>query len=309
MIRKYSPYVWIDKKIIPRQEAKISLFAHSILYGDGVFEGIKIYKCSDGRFAIFRLDDHLKRLFNSVSVIGLKITFTPEEIKQAVIDTAKKNIPEGDYVRPLVFVDEENPESAPHSNPVRLAILMWEWEPYWGPEASRNGISVAISKWRRFNSVMPFRAKITGNYVNAMLAKKEAKKRGFQEALIKDENGRIVEASASNIFIVKNGKLITPSWSAPILKGITRDTVIYLGRDKLGLTVVEDFFDSESVYEADEAFLTNTSGEIAPIKDLEVEPIGKLCPGPVTQILQSVFFKLTRGEMTDYHPEWLTYVE
>ncbi len=141
MIRKYSPYVWIDKKIIPRQEAKISLFAHSILYGDGVFEGIKIYKCSDGRFAIFRLDDHLKRLFNSVSVIGLKITFTPEEIKQAVIDTAKKNIPEGDYIRPLVFADEEDVESFPRSNPVRLAILMWEWEPYWGPEASRNGLS------------------------------------------------------------------------------------------------------------------------------------------------------------------------
>lgn len=307
MIKKYSPYVWMDNKIIPRSKAKISLFSHSILYGDGAFEGIKIYKCSDGRLAIFRLDDHLKRLFDSASVLGLNIPFTLEEIKQAVIGVARSNNSEGDYIRPLVLFGEENIES--HNNPVHVALLMWEWEPYFGTNASQEGISVAISRRRRVNSVMPFRAKITGNYVNSVLAKKEVRERGFQEALIKDEGGQIVESSASNIFIVKNGELITPPWSAPILRGITRNTVICLGRDKLSLTVGESFFDSESLYEVDEAFLTNTSGEIAPIKDVEEELIGKICPGPITQKLQLMFYKLTRGEMPDYHPEWLTYVD
>ncbi len=310
MIKKYSPYVWMDKKIILRQEAKISVFAHSILYGDGAFEGIKIYKCSDGRLVIFRLDDHLERLFDSVSTIGLKIPFTLEEIKQGIIDTVKINILfECDYIRPLVLADEEDTESVPRSNPVRLVILMWEWEPYFGADSSQEGISVAISKWRRASSVMPFRAKITGNYVNAVLAKKEAKARGFQEALIKDDQGWIVEGSASNIFVVKEGKLLTPLRVLPLLKGITRDSIIFLGRDKLGLIVDEDFFDSEFVYEADEAFLTNTSGEIAPIKDVEEELIGKMCPGPITKKLQELYSKLVRGEMSDFHPEWLTYVE
>lgn len=305
MIKKYSSYVWMDGEFIPFSKAQISVFSHSILYGDAAFEGIKIYKCQDGRRAIFRLDDHLKRLFNSVLAITLKIPFTLEGLTEAAIKISRINGPDIDYIRPLVFLGKENIES--HVNPVHVALLMWEWEPYFGADAEQKGISVAISRWRRVSSVMPFSAKITGNYVNAVLAKKEAKKRGFQEAFIKDEKGHIVEGSASNVFIVKNEELITPAPSLPLLKGITRDSLIRVARDKFGLYTKEIFFDSEFVYEADEAFLTNTSGEIAPIRKVEKYPIGKVCPGPITRRLQSAFYQLTRGEMTGYHPEWLTY--
>ncbi len=309
MIKKYAPYVWMNGRIIARSKAKISLFAPTVLYGYGAFEGMKIYKCFDGRFAIFRLHAHINRLFESVSALGLILPMAISDIEQAAINIAKKNISVGenyDYIRPLVFLDEE--ELSTHENPVRLAFLMWEWEPYFGTDASRGGISVAISKWRRIGSVMPFQAKITGNYVNAQLAKKEAKKSGFQDAIILNSSGSIVEGSASNVCFVADGELIIPDFSLPLLKGITLNSVLKLGARKLNLPFHEFFAGEQLFYAVDEAFLTNTSGEIAPIKDVEGNPVGKSCPGPVTKKLQDLFSKAVRGEISEYR-HWLTYID
>ncbi len=309
---KPSANFWMDGKIIPRQEAQISVLAHSLHYGDGIFEGIKIYRCIDGRSAIFRLGSHVHRLFFSALVEGIKIPFTKMEIEQAIIDTVKFNNLQEGYIRPLVIYGEGDMGPCPHNNPVHVIIIMGDWEKYF----TKKAISVKISKWRRDNRVMPFSAKVTGNYVNAGLAKREAEALGFDDAIVLDRWGNISEASAANIFIVKDGNLMTPiamqslssiTLDPPILKGITRNSLIRLAHD-IGISVEETPINQNLLYDADEFFQTGTAAEITPIKDVEEIPIGKICPGPITQKLQELFLRAVRGEVPVYQKEWLTYV-
>ncbi len=311
--------IWMDGKLVPWQEANVHILTHTLHYGLGCFEGLRIYKCVDGRSAIFRLTSHIRRLFYSVHVAELKIPFSQLEIEQAVIETVKANKLEEGYIRPLVFVGDGDMGPLPKNNPVRLAIITWEWGHYLGSAAINNGISVKISKWRRSARAMPFQAKICGNYVNAALAKREVEKDGFQEAIILDEYGHVAEGSAENIFIAKNGKLMTPSAGLPILRGITRDTVICLALEKSGMRVEETLISEDLLFDADEAFFTGTAAEITPIKEIGEQGggeiatllVGRECPGPITRKLQELYFKLVRGELPDYQKRWawLTYVD
>lgn len=302
---KPSAKFWMDGKIIPREEAKVSVMAHSLHYGDGIFEGIKVYKCIDGRSAIFRLGTHTHRLFYSASAIALKIPFSKMEIDQAIIDTVKANGLEEGYIRPLIILGEGDIGPCPHNNPVHVVIIVGEWGHYFAQET----ISVKISSWRRDCRVMPFSAKVTGNYVNAGLAKREAELLGFNDAIVLDQWEYATEVSAANIFIVKDGVLMTPSVIQPILRGVTRDSIIRLARD-MGISAREDaFINLNLLYAADEAFTAGTAAEITPIKEVEGSLIGKVCPGPITLKLKEMYLKAARGEIPQYQKEWLTYVE
>jgi branched-chain amino acid aminotransferase len=236
------------------------------------------------------------------------------EIEEAILETVRINKFKEGYIRPIVFLGEGDMGPLSKNNPVQTAIIIWPWGHYLGKEALDNGISVKISKWRRDNRVMPFYAKIGGNYVNAALAKREAEEAGCKEALIEDQYGHIVEGSAENIFMAKDGKLYTPSLTEPILKGITRSTAIHLAAS-IGLAVEETFISPELFFDADEAFFTGTAAEITPIKEAVKEgenteklPIGKVCPGPITKKIQELYFNAVRGEIPEYQKEWLTYV-
>ena len=313
---KPSAKVWMDGKMILREEAKVSVLSHGLHYGDNIFEGIKVYKCVDGRSAIFRLRSHVRRLFYSASVIGLKIPFSMGEIEQAIIDTLKANNVEEGYIRPLLISGEGDIGPCPHNNPVHTVIIVGEWGKYFKEKV----IKAKISKWRRDRQVAPFYAKVAANYVNARLAKSEAEESGYDDAIILDLEDYIVEMSAANIFIVKEKKLMTPSLNQAILRGITRDSIIRLARDA-GIKVEGDAMINKTLlYRADEAFSSGTAAEITPIEivaeedgenkygDLEEVRIGKECPGPLTKKLQEIFFKVIRGEIPQYQ-EWLTYVE
>lgn len=306
----YSPKVWMDGIFIPKEDVKISVFAHTLHYGDGAFEGINLYKCTDSRLAIFRLVEHIDRLFFSASANGITIPFAPAEIKQAIIDTVKINGLEEGYIRPLVFVGEGDMGPYAPNNPIHVVLMTWKWgAAYMGADALQKGVSFGISKkWRRVAYAMPFSAKVTGNYVNAKMTKKEAKENGFQDGIILSQYGHLAEVSAANIFIIKNNKLFTPSLALPILNGITRNSIIELVRRALGLVVDDDLIDnSNALFDADEAFACGTAVEVSPIKEVDNRLIGSVCPGPITTKIQEIYFKATRGELPAYQ-NWLTYV-
>lgn len=311
-------FIWMDGKLIPWQEANVHVMTHSLHYGLGIFEGIRAYLCVDGRTAIFRLNSHVCRLFRSAQITGIiKIPFTQEDIKQGIAETVKANKLKEGYIRPLVLIGVGEMGPLPHNNPIHVVFIPWKWGHYLGKEAIEKGIRVKISRWRRDNKVLPWRAKVTGHYVNAALAKKEAEEAGYDEAVILDARGAPIEGSAENLFIVKNGELLTPSLDEPILPGITRSSVIRIARDR-GITI-KDYASilKEDLYDADEAFFCGTAAELTPIKlvaeedkygEIEEFPIGSACPGPITKKLQELFFKTVRGEIAEYQKEWLTYV-
>jgi branched-chain amino acid aminotransferase len=312
--------IWMDEKLVPWQEATIHITTHSLLYGITPFEGIRIYKCTDGRSAIFRLHSHIDRLFNTAKITGIiKIPFTRLGIEQAVIETVQKNKLEEGYIRPLVLIGVAGIGPLPDDNsPIQVAIIPCRFGHYLGEGALERGIRVKISKWRRDNRVLPWHAKLAGHYINAALAKKEAKESGYDEGLVLDSRGCPIEGSAENLFIVKDGKLLTPSLEKPILAGITRNSVIHLAQDR-GITVKdEETILKDDLYDVDEAFFCGTAAEITPIKALAEEDkygeidefsIGKVCPGVITKKLQELFFKAVRGEIPQYQKEWLTYVD
>lgn len=308
----------MDGRIVTREEAKVPVLAHGIHYGDNVFEGIKAYKCADGRSAVFRLRSHVRRLFYSASAIGLKIPFSMLEIEQAIIDTLKVNNLEEGYIRPLLISGEGDIGPCPHNNnPVQVVIITGEWGQYFKEKA----ISAKISRWRRDRQVMPFYAKVAANYVNARLAKGEAEQSGYDDAIVLDLYDYVVEMSAANIFIVKNRVLMTPSPDQAILRGITRDSVVRLARDT-GITVKDDaMINKKLLYGSDEVFSSATAAEITPIEiiaesdeedkygEVMESRIGAVCPGPMTSKLKELFLKATRGEIPEYQKQWLTYVQ
>lgn len=295
--------IWMDGKLVDWDKANVHILTHTLHYGLGVFEGIRCYRCDDGTSAVFRLPEHTDRLFASAHIAMMEIPYTQDEINSAIVKTLKANGLKEGYIRPIAYLGYGSMGLFPRNNPVKVSIAAWAWGAYLGEEGLKKGIRVKISSFSRHhvNSGMS-KAKITGNYVNSILAKREVVAAGFDEALLLDTDGFVSEGSGENIFIVKDGVLKTTSLTS-ILKGITRDSVIQIARDK-GIEVIEARFTRDEIYTADEAFFTGTAAEITPIREVDLRTIGKGRPGPVTRDIQKTFFETVKGINKDYE-DWL----
>jgi len=303
--------IWLDGTLVPFSQAQVHILTHTLHYGVGAFEGIRAYKRPDGKGAIFRLADHIERLFNSCHICMMDVPYTREQVAAACVETMRANKMAEAYLRPLVFLGDGELGLGSTGNPVRVAIAVYEWGAYLGEEGLRRGIRAKVSSFTRgaLNSNMS-KGKICGQYVNSVLAKREALKAGYAEAILLDGNGLIAEASGENIFLVKRGKIKTPPLSSAILEGITRDTVIALARE-MGLTVEETTFARDELYLADEVFFTGTAAELTPVREIDDRQIGAGECGPVTRKLQDAYFEAVKGRAgteKPAHPEWLTYV-
>lgn len=297
--------IWVDGELVPWDDAQVHVLTHSLHYGLGGFEGIRAYKGADGKSYVFRLREHVDRLFDTCKMILLQPKFTREQILRACIETLKANSLEEGYLRPVVFLGEGAMGIYAPNNPVRATVIAWKWGAYLGEDALKSGIRAKISSFARHHiNVSLAKAKMMGQYTNSVLAKREAKLGGYDEAILLDANGYVSEGSGENIFIVKNGRLLTPDLSSSILEGITRDTVITLARE-LGLAVQETRLTRDQLWLADEVFLTGTAAEITPVREVDNRAIGEGVVGPITKKLQAKFFDVVRGA-DGSHPEWLT---
>jgi branched-chain amino acid aminotransferase len=298
--------IWMQGKLVDWDSANVHILTHTLHYGLGVFEGIRCYRTDAKRSAIFRLPDHTNRLFESAHVATIEIPFSKEEINKACVDVIRANGLKAGYIRPIVYLGAGTMGIFPKENPVSVSVAAWEWGAYLGEGGLENGIRVKVSSFSRnhVNSGMS-KAKITGNYVNSILAKKEVIAQGFDEALLLDTEGYVSEGSGENIFIVKDGVLkTTPPTS--VLKGITRESVLRIAGDK-GIKVKEERFTRDELYIADEAFFTGTAAEITPIREVDLRKIGKGKAGPMTKDIQTTFFEIVRGVNKEYE-DWLWYV-
>ena len=297
-----SQWIWLDGELVPWDEARVHVLTHTLHYGLGVFEGIR---CYDGRSgpAIFRLQDHTERLLASAHILGIAIPFSAAEINAACLETVRVNRLRSCYIRPLAFIGDGEMGLSAKTNKVRLTIAAWPWGSYLGDEGVKNGIRVRTSSYQRFhvNSLMS-KAKAVGHYVNSILASSEARRGGYDEALLLDSQGFVAEGSGENLFIAKRGIVKTPPLTSA-LSGITRDTVMRLLADA-GVPVVEQFFTRDEVYIADEAFFTGTAAEVTPVRELDDRQVGPGRPGPVTRDVQAQYDRVTRGEDERY-TEWL----
>jgi len=305
MVQKVSK-IWMDGKIIPWEEANVHILTHSLHYGLGVFEGIRCYLCHDGKSAVFRLREHMDRLFDSAHIGDIKIPYSKKEISEACKETLRVNQLKEGYIRPIVFIGEGVMGVYPGDNPIRVAIITWSWGAYLGEGALEKGIRIKVSSYTRHHvNVMMTKAKICGNYVNSVLAKREVMKMGYDEALMLDTEGYVSEASGENIFMVKNGVLKTTPLTS-ILPGITRDSVIQIAKAKK-ITMLEERFTRDEFYTAQEAFFTGTAAELTPIREVDDRIIGEGKPGPMTKELQAAFFDIVKGKNSEYR-EWLDYL-
>lgn len=297
--------IWMDGKLVPWDEASVHVLTHTLHYGLGVFEGIRCYETPRGP-AIFRLEEHIKRLIKSAGIFLLEIPYSHEEIREAILLTIRDNGFKECYIRPIAFIGAGGMGLYAKDNPIHLAVAAWPWGAYLGDDGIKNGIRIKTSSYIRahVNSNMT-RGKVCGYYVNSQLAKREAIMCGYDEALLLDADGYVSEGSGENVFIVRDGVLKTTPLTS-ILEGITRDSVLTIARDK-GIEVKEDRFTRDEVYIADEAFFTGTAAEITPIRELDGRTIGTGKPGPITKALQSRFFETVSGK-DDQYGQWLTHV-
>ncbi|EPR34942.1 branched-chain amino acid aminotransferase [Alkalidesulfovibrio alkalitolerans DSM 16529] len=297
--------IWFDGKLVPWDEANVHVLTHTLHYGVGVFEGIRSYKTVDGKSAVFRLPEHVERLFDSAAIMEMKVPYSEDIVNKAIIETLTVNGLSEGYIRPLIFIGDGAMGVHPGKNPIRVAIATWAWGAYLGEEALRKGIRIKTSTFTRHHvNVMMTKAKVCGNYVNSVLAKVEALADGYDEALMLDTAGYVSEGSGENVFIVRKGIIKTPPLTS-ILAGITRETVIELARS-LGYQVVEERFTRDEMYSADEAFFTGTAAELTPIREVDRRRIGKGEAGPVALNLQKEYFKVVTGANPDY-AKYLTY--
>lgn len=302
-----SEFIWMNGKFVPWDAATVHVGAHALHYGSSVFEGIRAYPTARGA-AIFCLDPHLDRLFNSCKLYKMPVPFTRDEVRQAAIETVGFNHLASCYIRPIVFRGFGSMSLDPRPCPVEVSIFAFEWGRYLGEEATENGVDVGVSSWRRMApDTFPALGKIGGQYINSQFIAMEAADHGYSEGLALDINGYVSEGSGENIFVVSDDILYTPPIGASILKGVTRGAVITLARD-FGYTVVEQTIPREMLYIADEAFFTGTAAEVTPIRSLDRIPIGTGKRGPVTGRLQEGFFAIVEGRREDRHG-WLTYVD
>lgn len=297
--------VWVDGELVPWDDAKVHLLTHSLHYGVGAFEGIRCYKRADGKSYIFRLREHVDRLFDTCKMVLIQPKFNREQISRACSDVLKANSLEEGYLRPVIFMGEGAMGIYAPNNPIRATVIAWKWGAYLGEEALKSGIRCKISSFARHHiNISLAKAKMMGQYTNSVLAKREAKLGGYDEAILLDANGFVSEGSGENIFLVKKGKLLTPDLSSSILEGITRETVITLARE-MGLTVEEGRVTRDQLWLADEVFFTGTAAEITPVREVDNRTIGEGVVGPITKKLQAKFFDIVRGS-DNSHPEWLT---
>ena len=295
--------IWMDGRLVAFDDAKVHVLTHALHYGVGVFEGIRAYRSADGRSAVFRLREHLQRLYDSAHVVLMEIPFPPEKLEAACVEALRANgLAEG-YVRPLAFFGA-GAMGVGAENPVQVIVAAWPWGAYLSEEGLRRGIRAKVSSFTRMHvNVQMVRAKISGQYVNSFLATREAALSGYEEAILLDTEGYVAEGAGENIFIVKNGVLQTPPLSSAVLAGITRDSVLRIARD-LGVAVKEEKFTRDAMYLADELFMTGTAAEVTPVREVDNRRIGKGEPGPVTKKIQDTFFRAVRGEEPRYR-EWL----
>jgi branched-chain amino acid aminotransferase len=301
------PYkIWFDGKLVPWNEAKVHVLTHTLHYGLGVFEGVRAYECHDGRAAAFRLTDHINRLYSSARIAQINIPFSKEEMRKAIFDLLIVNRFKEAYIRPIAFIGDGAMGVHPRNNPIRVAIAAYPWGAYLGDEAVTKGIRAKIASYTRMHvNTFMTKAKISGNYVNSVMAKLEVTSLGFDEAIMLDTEGYVSEGSGENIFIVRNGTLKTPSLTS-ILEGITRNSTMEIALDER-LQVVTERFTRDELYIADEAFLTGTAAEITPIREVDGRTIGDGVPGPVTRRLQERFFDVVRGKDEKFI-NWLDFV-
>ena len=297
--------IWLDGTLVPWDEANVHVLTHTLHYGLGVFEGIRCYECHDGRSAIFRLQEHVERLFGSAHVLDLPMPFPRQKILDACLETVRANKLRECYLRPIAFMGDG--EMGLAARPAtRVAIAAWPWGAYLGDEGMQRGIRVKTSSFQRFHpNTLLTKAKATGHYVNSILAAREARTAGYDEALLLDVDGYVSEASGENIFIVSDGVVKTTPLPT-VLGGITRQAVLKLLAD-LGVPAREERFTRDEVYLADEAFFTGTAAEVTPIRELDDRKVGPGAPGELTRRLQELFFAIVRGKEERYK-SWLAYV-
>jgi len=297
--------IWYDGKLVDWRSATTHVLTHTLHYGLGVFEGVRAYKTDIGA-AIFRLQDHTNRLFNSAHILQMKMPFTKQEIMEAQKATVRENKLESAYIRPMAFYGAEAMGIAAKTLSTHVICAAWSWGAYMGDEALTKGIRVKTSSFSRHHvNITMCKAKANGNYMNSILAHQEAAQDGYDEALLLDVDGFVAEGSGENIFIVRNGKLYTPDLTSA-LEGITRDTIIQLA-DELGIPVIEKRITRDEVYVADEAFFTGTAAEVTPIRELDNRAIGSGKRGPITEKLQALYFDVVKGKSSK-HANWLTLV-
>lgn len=301
---KKTSKIWFDGRFVPWDEAKVHVMSSGLHYGFGVYEGIRAYECADGRSAVFRLREHLRRFVDSTNILLLELPYSREQLFECCLETLRVNGMKSAYLRPLAFMGEGG-MGLDAINPVRVAIMTWEWGSYLGEEGSRRGIRAKVSSFTRMhvNSSVA-RGKITGQYVNSALAKREAKLAGYDEAILLDSNGWVSEASCENLFLVRDSVVYTPPLSSPILEGITRNSVLRILRDA-GHEVRETPFTRDTMYVADEIFLCGTAAEVTPVREVDDRRIGSGAVGPLTRMVQERYLRATRGEEPKYK-EWLT---
>jgi len=298
--------IWVDGELVPWREAKVHVLTHSLHYGMGVFEGMRAYKTARGT-ALFRMPEHIDRLFTSAHILQMHIPFSREQIADACVAAIRENHLEGGYVRPLAFYGSEAMGVSAPNLTVHVIVAAWKWGEYLGEGALERGVRLRTSSYARHHiNVTMCRTKATGNYINSMLALREAQACGYDEALLLDVDGYVAEGSGENVFVIRKGVIYTPDITSA-LEGITRDTVITLAREA-GYEVREKRITRDEVYIADEAFFTGTAAEVTPIRSLDDRLIGEGRPGPITKLLQDRYFATVNGEL-DGHLDWLTPVK
>jgi len=298
-------WIWMNGKIIPWDDAKVHVFAHALHYGSSVFEGIRAYDTPNGA-AVFRLPEHVDRLFNSCKIMRMPVPYSKEEISEAILETIRRNHLDSAYIRPLVFRGYETLGVDPRTCPVEVIIGSVFWGTYLGPEALENGVDVGVSTWRRYApDTASSLAKIGGQYVNSGFTAMEAHDRGYKENIVLDIYGYVAEGSGENIFMVKDGVLVTPPLHNSILSGITRNSVMVLAKE-LGYEVREETMTRDMLYLADELFFCGTAAELTPIRSVDGITVGAGKRGPITEAIQDRFFAIVHGRDEDSYG-WLTF--
>ncbi|BCL75972.1 branched chain amino acid aminotransferase [Jeongeupia sp. HS-3] len=295
--------IWYDGKLVPWREATTHVLTHTLHYGMGVFEGVRAYETDKGA-AIFRLQDHTDRLFNSAKILGMALPFSKEEINEAQLAVVRENKLASCYLRPMAFYGPEKLGIAPPANNVQVIVGAWPWGAYLGVEGMEKGIRVKTSSFTRHHvNITMCKAKANGNYMNSILANTDAVRDGYDEALLLDVDGYVAEGSGENVFVVRKGKLYTPDLTS-CLDGITRNTVFEIATE-MGLQVIEKRITRDEVYIADEAFFTGTAAEVTPIRELDNRPIGEGSRGAITAEIQKRYFDIVQGRDAK-RADWLT---
>lgn len=297
--------IWLDGEFVPWREAKTHVLTHTLHYGMGVFEGIRAYEAGKGT-AIFRLQEHTDRLFNSAHILGMPMPFDKKTVNQATKEAVSKNELKSAYIRPMCFYGSEGMGLRADNLKSHLMIAAWHWGAYLGDEGMEKGIRIKTSSYTRHHvNITMCKAKANGNYMNSMMALQEALELGFDEALLLDVDGYVAEGSGENIFIVRNNKIYTPDLTSA-LEGITRATIMTLA-EEMGYSIIEKRITRDEVYVADEAFFTGTAAEVTPIRELDGRAIGAGTRGPITERLQTAYFDLIHGKL-DKYSDWLSYI-